>query len=87
MPSQGFNKTSVTRLARVRSADSPLSQRSFDCQIADHSHVSGQLCGRGQVRQFDFSGLIASAKCAESNAGLPNLHRFVFEFCMNMVAG
>jgi hypothetical protein len=39
------------------------------------------------VRQFDFFGLIASAKCAESNAGLPDLYRFLFEFCMNMVAG
>jgi hypothetical protein len=66
-------------VARVRSAHSPVSQRSFDCQIADHSRVSDQL--------FDFSGLIASAKCAESNAGLPDLHRFVFEFCTNMVAG
>ena len=27
-----------------------------------------------------FPGLIASAKCAESNAGLPDLYRFVFEF-------
>jgi hypothetical protein len=31
--------------------------------------------------------LIGSAKCAETNAGLPNLHRFVIEFCVNMVAG
>jgi hypothetical protein len=42
---------------------------------------------RGQVRQFDFFRLIASAKCTESNAGLPELHRFVFEFCLNMIAG
>ena len=89
MPSQEFNKTSVTTcfVARVQSAHSPLSQRLFDCQIADYLRVSEQLCRRRQVRQFDFSRVIASAKCAESNAGLPDLHRFVFEFCMNMVAG
>jgi hypothetical protein len=39
------------------------------------------------MSQFDFSGLMASAKCTESNAGLPDLYRFVFEFRMNMVAG
>jgi hypothetical protein len=74
-------------VARARSAHSRVTQCSFDCQIADHSHVSDQLRRRRQVRQFDFFGLIASAKCAESNAGLPDLYRFLFEFCMNMVAG
>jgi hypothetical protein len=59
----------------------------FVCQIADYAHVSDQLWRRRGVRQFDFSGLEGSAKCAETNAGLPDLYRFVFEFCMNIVAG
>jgi hypothetical protein len=71
----------------VAASEAPLLRCSFDCQIADHSHISDQLRRRGRLRQSDFSGLMASAKCAESNAGLPDLHRFVFEFCMNMVAG
>jgi hypothetical protein len=57
----------------------------FACQIAADLRLPSNyaIAGRG----IKFFGVIASAKCAETNAGMPNLHRFVIEFCMNMVAG
>jgi hypothetical protein len=77
--------------AHCRRAHASVSKCLFVCQIADYAHGSDQLWHCGPVRQFDFYGQDfygqeASAKCAESNAGLPDLYPFVFEFYVNMVA-
>ena len=41
----------------------------------------------GRLDFSDESPNKTPAKCAETNPGLPNLHRFLIEFPINMAAG